>query len=72
MDAVTGLRASTNYGRPNLDQIFSGLCHLHPGTEIGVFFCGPLALSNQLYFFCNKYNQPVADGTKFHFGKENF
>ncbi|KAI9298789.1 hypothetical protein K502DRAFT_345677 [Neoconidiobolus thromboides FSU 785] len=71
-DAVTGLRSPTHYGRPNLDQIFTGLCHIHPATDIGVFFCGPRILSTQLNNAANKYNQPDENGTKFYFGKENF
>ncbi|KAJ3089548.1 hypothetical protein HK102_006141, partial [Quaeritorhiza haematococci] len=42
-DAVTGLRAPTHYGRPNFDQIFQNIRSSHPGTDIGVFFCGPKA-----------------------------
>ncbi|KAI0218114.1 hypothetical protein L0F63_006714 [Massospora cicadina] len=68
-DAVTGLRSPTHYGRPNLDQIFTGLRHLHPATDIGVFFCGPKRLSTMLSDAANKYSQPEGGGTRFHFGK---
>ncbi|KAK9721390.1 hypothetical protein K7432_003421 [Basidiobolus ranarum] len=71
-DALTGLRAPTHYGRPNLDQVFSGLCHHHPATDVGVFFCGPKPLGKQLHTYCNKFNQPQEDGTKFYYNKENF
>ncbi|KAI9597870.1 ferric reductase NAD binding domain-containing protein [Syncephalis fuscata] len=71
-DAVTGLRAPTHYGRPNLDQIFSGVAHHHPETDVGVFFCGPKPLGRQLHLASNKYTQPTKEGTRFFYNKENF
>jgi len=71
-DAITRLRSPTQFGRPNLDQIFGGMTKTHPATDIGVFFCGPKVLSGQLHFMSNKYNQPHEDGTKFYYNKENF
>jgi NADPH oxidase len=71
-DAVTGLRAPTHYGRPNLDQIFSGIAHHHPETDVGVFFCGPKPLGRQLHLASNKYTQPTREGTRFIYNKENF
>ncbi|KAK9765605.1 hypothetical protein K7432_005925 [Basidiobolus ranarum] len=68
-DALTGLRSPTHYGRPNLDHIFNGLCHHHPATDVGVFFCGPKPLGKQLHMYCNKYNQPQDEGTKFYYNK---
>jgi NADPH oxidase len=32
-DTISGLRAPTHYGRPNWDQIFSGIKDRHPDTE---------------------------------------
>ncbi|KAI0718662.1 NADPH oxidase [Fomitopsis betulina] len=69
-DAITSLRAPTHYGRPNWDRVYSSIAEKHPDTDVGVFFCGPAALSKQLHVCSNKYSTP--NGTKFFFGKENF
>ena len=69
-DAITSLRAPTHFGRPNWDRVFSSIGQKHPETDVGVFFCGPAALSKTLKAMSNKYTQP--QGTRFFFGKENF
>ncbi|EHA50662.1 hypothetical protein MCOR27_010213 [Pyricularia oryzae] len=68
-DAITGLRAPTNFGRPNWDMIFRGIRKLHTPAEAGVFFCGPKGLGSTLHIFCNKYSEP---DFAFVWGKENF
>ncbi|EPE10697.1 nadph oxidase [Ophiostoma piceae UAMH 11346] len=68
-DAITGLRAPTNFGRPNWDMIFRGIRKLHTPAEAGVFFCGPKGLGSTLHIFCNKYSEP---DFSFVWGKENF
>ncbi|XP_070567414.1 cytochrome b-245 heavy chain-like isoform X2 [Ptychodera flava] len=71
-DVVTGLQQKTHYGRPQWDQIFPGIADAHPGTNIGVFFCGPKSLSTVLHKKCNEYSTIKQDGTRFHYNKENF
>jgi len=72
-DALTGLRAPTHYGRPNLDQVFGRFCRGHPDTEIGVFFCGPKPLGKQIEIACNRWTQAEDEGgCKFVYNKENF
>ncbi|KAF8233518.1 hypothetical protein L208DRAFT_1266507 [Tricholoma matsutake] len=66
-DAITSLRAPTHYGRPNWDRMFTSIAEMHPETDVGVFFCGPKALSTQLHQMSNKYSEPK--GTRFFFGK---
>ncbi|KAK7719252.1 hypothetical protein SLS57_005750 [Botryosphaeria dothidea] len=68
-DAITGLRAPTNFGRPNWDMIFKSIRKIHTPAEAGVFFCGPKGLGSQLHIKCNMYTDK-----DFHFvwGKENF
>ena len=70
-DAVTNLKAGTHFGRPNWDQIFSQIGSKHKGKDIGVFFCGPKALSSVLHKQCNKWTDSTTD-TRFFYGKENF
>ncbi|KDR77165.1 hypothetical protein GALMADRAFT_139180 [Galerina marginata CBS 339.88] len=67
-DAITALRAPTHFGRPNWDRIFPSIVEKHPETDVGVFFCGPPALSKQLHVMSNKYSS--SKGTRFFFGKE--
>ena len=81
VDAITGLKAPTNFGRPNWDRcatcpelelmgrVFRGVRQLHPATDVGVFFCGPKPLGHTLHLKCNEWSQPGKDGTKFTFGK---
>ena len=68
-DVITGLKARTNFGRPNWDKIFSELRNNHSGADIGVFFCGPKALSKTLHKMCNKYTEATDDGTRFYYSK---
>ncbi|KAF2466750.1 uncharacterized protein BDR25DRAFT_236590 [Lindgomyces ingoldianus] len=68
-DAITGLRAPTNFGRPNWDMIFKSIRKIHAPAEAGVFFCGPKALGSTLHVKCNMYSEP---GFNFVWGKENF
>jgi len=69
-DAITSLRAPTHFGRPNWDRVFTNIVDKHPETDVGVFFCGPAALSRTLRTKCNEYSDPR--NTRFFFGKENF
>ncbi|KAF9238932.1 NADPH oxidase B [Melanogaster broomeanus] len=71
-DAITSLRAPTHFGRPNWDRVFSSLGDKHPETDVGVFFCGPAALSKQLHQMSNKYSNPGPGGTRFFFGKGDY
>ncbi|KAF2099962.1 ferric reductase like transmembrane component [Rhizodiscina lignyota] len=68
-DAITGLRAPTNFGRPNWDMVFRGIRKIHTPAEAGVFFCGPKVLGSQLHIKCNMYSDP---DFQFVWGKENF
>jgi NADPH oxidase len=82
IDLFTGLRQKTNYGRPNFDAFFKDLAEQRKSAEdlnetsklrkrdnIGVFFCGPQALSYELHKICNKYSN---EETRFIYNKENF
>ncbi|KAI8803493.1 ferric reductase NAD binding domain-containing protein [Cladochytrium replicatum] len=70
-DALTGLRSPTFYGRPAWDAIFQRIRKTHSGTDIGVFYCGPKALSGVLHKMSNKWSDSGM-GTRFFYGKENF
>ncbi|KAG0324170.1 hypothetical protein BGZ99_002133 [Dissophora globulifera] len=68
-DTVTGLRARTHFGRPNLDQEFEKIRNSHPDTDVGVFFCGPKRMGKNLHTCCTKFS---GGGTSFFWNKENF
>jgi NADPH oxidase 2 len=57
-DAITGLRAPTNFGRPNWAAIFRSIRKIHAPGEAGAFFCGPKGLGSQLHLKCNEYSGP--------------
>jgi NADPH oxidase len=71
-DVITGLESRTQFGRPNLDSFFQSVSGSYPGTDVGVFCCGPKSLSDSVGKQCTKYTHSVTDGTRFHFKKENF
>lgn len=67
------LRHKMNFGRPMWDKEFGDIAANHPNTDVGVFFCGPKVLSQQLHRNCNKFtHQCAAQRTRFFYGKENF
>lgn len=68
-DSITGLRAPTNFGRPNWDAIFKGVRKIHSPAEAGVFYCGPPQLSSTIQLKCNLYSEP---GFNFVWGNESF
>ncbi|OKL63600.1 hypothetical protein UA08_02019 [Talaromyces atroroseus] len=68
-DAITGLRAPTNFGRPNWDMIFRSIRQINSPAAAGVFFCGPKGLGSQLHIKCNQHSEPDFE---FVWGKENF
>ena len=69
VDAISGLRAPTSFGRPNWDAVFKGIRKIHAPAEAGVFFCGPKGLGSTLHAKCNMYSDPTF---RFVWGKENF
>ena len=69
-EAITVSKTPTYYGRPNFNELFKCLRKEHQDTNIGVFFCGPKPLANQLLQMCDSHSD--INGTKFFFHKENF
>ncbi|XP_032235205.2 cytochrome b-245 heavy chain isoform X1 [Nematostella vectensis] len=70
-DPITRLRQKTRFGRPEWNKIFNDIGKKHPKTDIGVFFCGPKALSHTLHKMSNAHSRD-GDGAKFYYNKENF
>ncbi|XP_024361705.1 respiratory burst oxidase homolog protein B [Physcomitrium patens] len=70
VDLVSGTRARTHFARPNWKDVFANLTFTHPEKRIGVFYCGPAALVNELETLSRTYTKESS--TKFSFHKENF
>ena len=70
-DPITGLQSKTNYGRPNFKKLFTSWARRFPGKTVGVFYCGPKRLGNQLKWFCIK-SSGGPDATQFKFHQETF
>ncbi|XP_059035245.1 NADPH oxidase 3 [Mustela lutreola] len=71
-DVITGLKQKTFYGRPNWNNEFRQMAYSHPGSSIGVFFCGPKALSKMLQRMCRLYSSADPMGVHFYYNKESF
>ncbi|XP_072878415.1 NADPH oxidase 3 [Chlorocebus sabaeus] len=71
-DVITGLKQKTFYGRPNWNNEFKQIAYSHPSSSIGVFFCGPKALSRTLQKMCRLYSSADPRGVHFYYNKESF
>lgn len=67
----TGLRASANFGRPNFSELLEQIQENNPSVgKIGVFSCGPPALSKSVEKACRRLNKQ--DHALFEHFFENF
>ncbi|XP_011361031.1 NADPH oxidase 3 [Pteropus vampyrus] len=71
-DVITGLKQKTFYGRPNWNNEFRQIAYNHPSSSIGVFFCGPKALSKTLRRMCRLHSSADPRGVHFYYNKESF
>ncbi|XP_036172045.1 NADPH oxidase 3 [Myotis myotis] len=71
-DVITGLKQKTFFGRPNWNNEFRQIAYNHPSSSIGVFFCGPKALSQTLQRMCRLYSSADPRGVHFYYNKESF
>jgi respiratory burst oxidase len=71
-DIVTGTdaRIPVHFGRPNWTKIFAYIRERHPLDNVGVFFCGPPVIGEQLDTCCNKFTTP--NGSHFFYYEEHF
>ncbi|VVB00211.1 unnamed protein product [Arabis nemorensis] len=51
MDIVSGTNVMTNFAKPNWKNVYEHIAIDHPGSHVGVFYCGELALANQENFY---------------------
>lgn len=62
-DPLTGVPASTLWGRPDWDQIFESFSLsakrvFSKPRRVGVFYCGPLGLEEEIRRMCHRYSTP--------------
>ncbi|BFY98360.1 hypothetical protein BsWGS_01400 [Bradybaena similaris] len=67
----TGLRAKTHFGRPKFNAYFQALKLVHKDVgQIGVFSCGPPAMTNSVQKSCTEQNSFTGPSLIHHY--ENF
>lgn len=75
-DVVTSLKnVMTQYRRPDFQEFFREITPKHPGEKIGVFFCGPAVLGENIRAACQEIQaENVENGTntRFSFQMEVF
>ncbi|KAG6410660.1 hypothetical protein SASPL_128725 [Salvia splendens] len=69
IDIVAGTRVKSHFGRPNWDTVFQTISTNHPGSKVGVFYCGAPATMRDLKK-ATKISHP--NPAKFVLHKENF
>ncbi|XP_044462711.1 respiratory burst oxidase homolog protein D-like [Mangifera indica] len=70
VDVVSGTRVKSHFAKPNWRQVYKSIALHHPDSRIGVFYCGPPALTKELKHLASDFSHKTS--TKFDFHKENF
>ena len=75
-DVISGVKGSkhlTHFGRPDWQNYFKDLASKFPHQNVGVFYCGPVALQNVLQTTSQEMSKSkTGGGTKFSFYHEHF
>ncbi|OIW00222.1 hypothetical protein TanjilG_27473 [Lupinus angustifolius] len=70
VDIVSGTRVMSHFAKPDWRSVYKRIALNHPDSQVGVFYCGPAALTKQLRQFALDFSHNTS--TKFDFHKENF
>uniref|UniRef100_A0A0K8WMM8 Respiratory burst oxidase C-like protein n=1 Tax=Acacia koa TaxID=468172 RepID=A0A0K8WMM8_ACAKO len=70
VDIVSGTRVMTHFAKPNWRSVYKRIALAHPHARVGVFYCGPPALTVELCQLASDFSHRTT--TKFDFHKENF
>ncbi|XP_048533221.1 respiratory burst oxidase homolog protein E-like [Triticum urartu] len=70
IDIVSGTRVRTHFARPNWREEFTRISAKHPGSTVGVFYCGKPTLAKELKKLSLEMSRKTT--TRFHFHKEYF
>ncbi|XP_007038195.2 PREDICTED: respiratory burst oxidase homolog protein C [Theobroma cacao] len=70
VDVVSGTRVKSHFAKPNWRSVYKQIAVNHNNTRVGVFYCGPPALTKELGQLASDFSHRTS--TKFDFHKENF
>ncbi|GKV45519.1 hypothetical protein SLEP1_g52590 [Rubroshorea leprosula] len=70
VDIVSGTRVKSHFAKPNWRTVYKRITLDHPSSRVGVFYCGPPALTKELRQLASDFTHKT--NTKFDFHKENF
>jgi NADPH oxidase len=79
LDPVTGLRTSTNYGRPDFTRLLATIrdeavddmkLRRTKGLQVGTYYCGPHSLGDSVAVACTELSKNSR--VKFRFWREHF
>ncbi|XP_057421995.1 respiratory burst oxidase homolog protein C-like [Lotus japonicus] len=70
VDIVSGTRVKSHFAKPNWRNVYKRIALSHPQARVGVFYCGPPALTKELHQLSSDFSRNTT--TKYDFHKENF
>ncbi|XP_061376098.1 respiratory burst oxidase homolog protein C-like isoform X2 [Gastrolobium bilobum] len=70
VDIVSGTRVKSHFAKPNWRSVYKRIALNHPQARVGVFYCGPPALTQELGQLASDFSHNTT--TKYDFHKENF
>ncbi|XP_027339288.1 respiratory burst oxidase homolog protein C-like isoform X2 [Abrus precatorius] len=70
VDIVSGTRVMSHFAKPNWRSVYKRIAVNHPQARVGVFYCGPPALTKELRQLASDFSHNTT--TKYDFHKENF
>ncbi|KAK7828682.1 respiratory burst oxidase like protein c [Quercus suber] len=72
VDIVSGTRVKSHFARPKWHNVYERIASNHKHSRVGVFYCGPAALTKELSQLATDFSHSDNSSTKFDFHKENF
>ncbi|KAJ4889798.1 Respiratory burst oxidase-like protein C [Raphanus sativus] len=70
VDIISETRVMTHFSKPNWKNVYKQIAMDHNDSHVGVFYCGELALAEELRNLALEFTHKTA--TRFSFHKENF
>ncbi|KAE9587363.1 putative NAD(P)H oxidase (H(2)O(2)-forming) [Lupinus albus] len=70
VDIVSGTRVKSHFAKPNWRSVYKRIALNHSQARVGVFYCGPPALTKELRQLSSDFSRNTT--TKYEFHKENF
>ncbi|GLU20841.1 hypothetical protein SLE2022_370210 [Rubroshorea leprosula] len=70
VDIVSGTRVKSHFAKPDWRTVYKNIAIKHPSSRVGVFYCGPSAVTKELNQLASDFSHKT--NTKFDFHKENF